>query len=129
MLNILVASQERHPISDFVSVFRRRSDLTVVVAHSGLHALDLIKAGTFDLVVAQETLPDMTGLELIEKILTINPMVNFAACSSLDPDDFHQASEGMGVLMQLPVRPSQKDGQMLLERLKNVTDMMNYSKH
>ncbi len=50
-----------------------------------------------------ENLGDMTGLEFIRAIVSKRPMVNCAAISSLASEDFHEASEGLGILMQLPV--------------------------
>ena len=65
----------------------------------------------------------MTGLEFIKTVIVQKPMVNCAAVSSLLPDDFHEASEGLGILMQLPVRPGHEYAKYLLEHLKNILDL------
>ena len=65
----------------------------------------------------------MTGLEFIEKVISKRPMVNCAAVSSLLPADFHEASEGLGILMQLPVRPDQEQAEKLLRQLKNILNL------
>ena len=36
-------------------------------------------------------------------------MINSAAVSSLSPEKFHEASEGLGILPQLPPRPGAHD--------------------
>jgi CheY-like chemotaxis protein len=92
-------------------------------AKSGSHAIARLTEGSFDLVVTDENLEDMTGLELIEKIIAKRPMVNCAAVSSLLPDDFHEASEGLGILMQLPVSPGQEQAEKLLRQLKNILNL------
>jgi hypothetical protein len=46
----------------------------------------------------------MTGLKFVEKLVLTNPMINCAAVSSLSSKDFHAASEGLGILMPMPVR-------------------------
>ncbi len=62
----------------------------------------------------------MTGLEFIKTVITQKPMVNCAAVSSLLPDDFHEASEGFGILMQLPPRPGGEHAEELLGHLKKI---------
>ena len=65
----------------------------------------------------------MTGLECIRKIVRRNPMINSAAVSTLMPDNFHEASEGLGVLMQLPAKTGQTQAAELLEKLKHILDI------
>ncbi len=71
-------------------------------------------------MVTDENLGDMTGLELIESVIASQPMLNCAAVSSLSPGDFHEASEGLGILMQLPVEAGKKEADQLLEHLKKI---------
>jgi hypothetical protein len=52
-------------------------------------------------------------------------MINCAAISSLSHKDFHEASEGLGVLMQLPESPGRDDAAKLLEHLKTI---LNFTK-
>ena len=49
-------------------------------------------------------------------------MINSAAVSPLSPEEFHEASEGLGVLVQLPVDPGKFEAEDLLKRLKNLKD-------
>ena len=65
----------------------------------------------------------MTGLEFIKTVIAIKPMINCAAVSSFLPDDFHEVSEGLGILMQLPVNPGHKYAGKLLERLNKILDI------
>jgi hypothetical protein len=66
----------------------------------------------------------MTGIEFMKKLLSINPMINCAAVSLLSPEEFHEASEGLGVLMQLPVSPGKQDAQNLLQRLNDLKNLL-----
>jgi DNA-binding response OmpR family regulator len=102
-----------------------KSDVHLVRAESGGIGLSMMAEGNFDLVVADENLGDMTGLEFIKAIVSKRPMVNCAAISSLASEDFHEASEGLGILMQLPVRPGQEHAEMLLGQLKSILNMMS----
>ncbi len=49
--------------------------------------------------------------------------MNCAAVSSLSADDFHEASEGLGVMMQLPLEPDLKDAEKLVEYLKTILNL------
>ena len=89
-------------------------------AASGRQALANLSQTTVDLVVADETLGDMTGLEFIRRVIAVNPMINCAVVSSLSPAAYHEASEGLGILMPLPPNPGEVEGQRLMADLKQV---------
>jgi CheY-like chemotaxis protein len=89
-------------------------------AASGGEALAAINRQPVDLVLADEDLGDMQGLELIKRLVVVNPLINCALVSSLSPQDYHEASEGLGILMQLPSRPNRTDGQRLLTHLDRI---------
>lgn len=94
--------------------------VTVNWATSGGRALETLGRHPVDLVVADEDLGDMTGLGLIGRLVALNPMINCAVVSSLSEKAFHEASEGLGILMSLPSRPSRADGQRLMTHLNQV---------
>jgi CheY-like chemotaxis protein len=96
------------------------SDVQTTCLESGHKALYAISGKVFDLLVADENLGDMTGLELIKSVIASQPMLNCAAVSSLLPGDFHEASEGLGILMRLPVEPGKQEAEQLLEHLKKI---------
>jgi CheY-like chemotaxis protein len=98
-------------------------------ASSGSRALELLGHHVIDLVVADENLGDMTGLTLITQLVTVNPMINTAAVSSLSEDAYHTISEGLGILMQLPPAPNRSDGQRLMAHLNRILNSTVASQH
>lgn len=122
MLIILLASRDKASMSALEAGLKE-NDVQTVWAESGSYALSLISERNFDLVVTDENLGDMTGLEFIEKVVSKKPMVNCAAVSTLLPLGFHEATEGLGILMQLPVRPGHEYAKELLEHLKSILDL------
>jgi CheY-like chemotaxis protein len=122
MLNILLAGRDNTSMAALKAGLEEK-DVQISQAESGSYALSMIAKRDFDLVVTDEDLEDMTGLDFIKTVIAQNPMVNCAAVSSLLPDDFHEASEGLGILMQLPVRPGHEYAGELLEHLKNILDL------
>lgn len=103
-----------------------KSSVQITWADSGDQGMSLLAESNIDLVVTDENLGDMTGLEFIKKIVSKYPMVNCAAVSPLPPEDFHEASEGLGILMQLPIQPDQEQAELLLGHLKQILNTMNF---
>jgi two-component SAPR family response regulator len=101
----------------------KNDDVELTWAESGQNTLDMLSETSVDLVVADRELGDMTGLEFAEKLLRVNPMINSAVLSSLPSDEFHEASEGLGIFAQLPLRPAKGDAEKLLKRLKKLKDL------
>jgi CheY-like chemotaxis protein len=122
LIKILLVSKDKASMSAFKAGLEKNKVQTAW-AQSGGNALGKIAEEFFDLVVTDENLGDMTGLEFIEKVISKKPMVNCAAVSSLLPADFHEASEGLGILMQLPLRPGQEQAEKLLGQLKTILNL------
>gem|GEM_PF-165059 len=120
MLKLLVVTSKENRLAELISTLSAHEEVNLSVADSGKKALDMVSNTLYDLVTVDEALQDMTGLELVEGIVRINAMINCAAVSTLSPDDFHEASEGLGLVAQLPAEPKQQDAEDLLERLKAI---------
>ena len=123
MIRILLTGRDDTSISD-LDAGLSGSNVQITRADSGSNGLSMISETDFDLIVTDENLGDMTGLDFIRKIVSKRPIVNCAAISSLSPGDFHEASEGLGILMQLPVRPGKEHAVTLLEHLKKILNTM-----
>lgn len=120
MIKILLVTTEKEPFSEFAAVLGKKDDVELFWALNGHEALETISLNPIDLVIVDENIGDMTGIEFIKKLLPINPMINSAAVSPLAPEEFHDASEGLGVLVQLPADPGKFEAEDLLKRLKNL---------
>lgn len=119
MTQILFVTADKTNLAD-LSLGLETPDSAMHWASTGRQALEKIKQNPIDLVVTDEHIGDMTGLAFIKQLVKAKPMINCAAVSSLPKADYHEASEGLGVLMQLPVRPSKADGEALMAYLKKV---------
>jgi PleD family two-component response regulator len=123
VLKVLLVSPDKNAFSAFSSALADHSDVELLWASSGKGALDIASGATIDLVVTGEELRDMTGLELAGKLLSISFMINCAAVSDLSPEAFHEASEGLGVLAQLPLKPGKEHAEELVQRLKQIKNL------
>jgi DNA-binding NtrC family response regulator len=122
MMNILLACKDLAAWSAFKAALDE-SDTQIRQLDSGHKVLAAIAEERFDLLVADENLGDMTGLELIKSVIIIQPMLNCAVVSTLSPAKFHEASEGLGVLMQLPVEPDKGEADRLLQHLTKIRSL------
>ena len=124
MIKILLVTSEREPFSEFARVLKQRDDVELSWVATGQEVLESISDNPVDLVIVNENIGDMTGIEFMKKLLPINPMINYAAVSPLAPEEFHEASEGLGVLVQLPVAPGKLDAENLLKRLDDLKNLL-----
>ena len=125
MLRILLVSSNEESLSDLASALEGFGDMDLVRAGSGEKALAMAGNDNIDLVVTDEELTDMTGLELAGRLLSVNPMINCASVSHLSPGKFHEAGEGLGLMAQLPPHPGREDAEKLLRGLRNLKGLMN----
>lgn len=125
MHSLLVVSPNKDDLSVLASTLEKHNDVDLFWVESGGKALATVSDTAFDLVVIDERLGDMTGLELAGKLISVNPMINCAVISTLSPKDFHEASEGLGIMAQLPVQPGKEQTEDLLQRLKNLKELMS----
>ncbi len=122
MIKILIVSTDIEALSDLISVLEE-DGARIMWAESCEAVFKNVETERYDLIITAEDLPDIKGLECIKKLISLNPMINCAAISSLSHKDFHEASEGLGVLMQIPERPGRDDAAKLLEHLKTILNL------
>jgi CheY-like chemotaxis protein len=123
MIRLLLVTPQRKSLLELASAMEKYDDVELTWTESGQKALDMLSETSMDLVVTDKELGDMTGLEFVEKLLRVNPMINSAVLSSLPSHEFHEASEGLGVFAQLPLRPAKADAKNLLKGLKKLKDL------
>jgi hypothetical protein len=123
MLSILIVSRTLDSLDDFNSALTAAEDLEWSWAESGAQALHMARDKTYDLVVAGEEVGDMTALQLAAKLLPINAVTNCAVVSDLPPEEFREASEGLGLMCQLPLKPGREQAEALVLKLKRLKNL------
>ena len=124
MLRIVLAATRPEIIHAFAEYLSSDPEVHLQPVASGAAALNAVRTSCPHLVVIDSDLPDTTSLSLVPELIMANAMVNTAVVSSLSEEDFHEASEGLGVLARLPVNPGRRDASELLRRLKEVLGEM-----
>jgi len=123
LLKLLLVSADQDSLSGLASAIRERDDANLLQADSGEDALKIAADTVIDLVVADEKLRDMTGLEFADKLVSVYPMIHCALVSGLSPENFHEVSEGLGIMAQLPMHPGKEHAEELLERLWHIKNL------
>ena len=124
MIKLLIVSPDKNSLYGLASALEEHADVDLSWAESGKTALEIAADSAIDLVVTDENLGDMTGLEFAGRLLSVNPMINCASVSSLSPEEFHETSEGLGIMVQLPFQPGKEHAEELLQRLKDIKMLM-----
>ena len=123
MLTILVASPDKTSLSELESALAEHDDVRLLHAESVDKTLDLASEKSIDLVIADERIGDTTGLELATGLLSINPTITCSVVSGLTPEEFHEASEGLGIMAQLPIHSGRTQAESLLHRLREIKNL------
>ena len=115
MLFLLVSTRGKE-LSNFIEGLQAAGgEVRLVESTSGaLHDAASLKP---DIVIADEKMKEDSPLALVGKLLKVNAMINTAVISSMSEKDFHEKSEGLGVVTQLPMNPLKSDGKALAEKL------------
>lgn len=120
MLRILLVTAQPEAIQLFTEALSERPGVQLAQVDSGTKALSTVRKDSPHLVVIDSDLPDTKPSELIPELLMVNAMINTAVLSPLAEDEFHEASEGLGVLMRLPPNPGRDEAAQLLNKLQRV---------
>jgi DNA-binding response OmpR family regulator len=121
MLKILLVSPARDHLSVFAAALSSEAGVAVGWAESGKEALEIAGAERPHLVVIDDALADTAALDLVAQLLTLDAMMNTAVVSEVPPEEFHAASEGLGVMAQLPPHPGRENAAETLASLKRLT--------
>lgn len=120
MIKILLSGENSNFSPAFLSGLKNESSVEIEAVETGKLTFEAISKTKADLVIVCESLPDMSGIEMIEELVKINPFVNTAIVSGLSEEDFHEATEGLGVLMPVPPDADEAYAVKLLDYLKQI---------
>lgn len=124
MLNILLVGKDPVSLEDFAAELSRREGLRVSRAASEKEAWGLLGSYKVDVVVTDEKLDEGSALPFVNDLTKQQPLINCAMVSDLAPKDFHEATEGLGVFMQLPVNPGAEEAAKMVQLLESIDALM-----
>jgi DNA-binding response OmpR family regulator len=127
-VRILLVSARREAIHPFAEGLSSNPEVLLKQVDSGAEALRAVRTGAPQLLIVDEELPDMEPLHLVRELLGVNAMVNTAVVSSLPDQEFHEATEGLGILTRLPSQPVKDDAVELLHQLKQLLMSLRHTR-
>ena len=114
---IVIVSGRTDQLAEFIETLQKDGDVTLRLATSCDDAVRMSTDLQPALMVVDEHVGEVPGLDLVRRLVEVNPFVNTAVLSALNDEDFHHRSEGLGLLAGLPVRPGPEDARRLIRRL------------
>ncbi|MFZ7128467.1 MAG: response regulator [Desulfobacterales bacterium] len=119
MTSVQLVTPRRSRFLSFEETLSTRRRCKISWAETGLEALEATSQKPSGWVVVDESLPDMSGLEFVRRLMGVNAWIQTAVVSRLSDGDFHEASEGLGVALRLSAPPGQKDAEKLLDLMES----------
>jgi len=112
-MRIVLASPRAGGLEEFVDGLRQ-GGAEVAPCPDGESAVARARADRPDLVVIDENLPDQGPGHLVMALLQVDAGIATAVMSSLSDEEFHERTEGLGILARVPSRPGRADAAALL---------------
>jgi CheY-like chemotaxis protein len=120
MYKIVIVTNNKENFSSFARGLDAEKDYAIDWDDSKKNAHQRASVAPPDVMVIDEEVDGITNLEIARQIVVTNPMINLTLVSTLSPKDFHEASEGLGIVAQLPRCPGQEDVAKLLGTLRGI---------
>ena len=120
MKHILLVTSQEKKFAEFIESLTRENAVEVIPTGSAQEALNRLADAMPDLVIIDEDVDGTPGLEIARDILMKNAMLNQVLVSSLSSDEFHEASEGLGIMLQLPPEPDAAQAEIVLKTLRKM---------
>ncbi len=96
----------------------------VTCCGEGRSAGELICENNYAAVAVDANLTDGKGLDFVRRWAKEYPLTNFALVSDMAADDFHEATEGLGLFMQIAPGLDEKEAERMLELLSKIHWLM-----
>jgi len=121
MHTIILVSPRVDHWKAFSNALRADTQANIVNARSGAEALEAAQVLKPLAMAIDAELGDLSGEELVRRLLGINAMINTALASGQSEESFHEETEGLGILMKLSPLPTSAEAGHFAECLRQVT--------
>jgi DNA-binding NarL/FixJ family response regulator len=117
---IVLASPHVDHWSEFARILQDALHLEVVGLRTGAEVLNAAREKKVIAMVVDASMEDITGVALVREIIQINAMIHIAMASDQPEADFHEETEGLGILMQVPLTPDAAAADRLAASLRQL---------
>ncbi len=120
MRKILIISERQEKLADFTKALEKDREVDLLTATAVEDAINMAEYHAPALIVVDEQVGDLSGVDLVRRLIGVNAFLNTAVLSASTDEDFHLRSEGLGILARLPIQPGDKDALRMLELLRSL---------
>jgi len=120
MYKVLLAAAQPQALARLAAGIEEDGRALLYWAQNDQETLSLTQELAPQLVVIEGQGRDKEALALVSKLLMVNAMVNTAVVTAMEEEEFHEFSEGLGILMPLPPDPGEETAKGLLDKLISV---------
>ncbi|GEM_PF-501232 len=114
---ILVTCREEELV-DFISVPAGIPEIALNMVASEAEVLRAARELSPGLVIIDQQIFGVgNGLELVRNLLAVDARINTTMITTMSDNEWHERSEGLGMLPPLPDPPTAADAKALLERV------------
>lgn len=121
MIRILMTTKEKKNFIRFTDALCKHSDIDIRWATEPSEALEMAASFSPHAMVCDEKLPEISGTDLIKRLMAVNAAINTVLVSTEPEAVFHERTEGLGILAQLPPNPGPSEALDLIMKIRRVT--------
>lgn len=117
MSGIIMATSRPERWREFMHVLGEAPGVSTDVVSTGDQVLKAARTKDLLAVVIDQDVSGTSGAGLVRRLLSINAAIHVAWISQLTDEAFHEATEGLGILMKLSPTPNLSEVHDLAARL------------
>ncbi len=120
MIEIVMVTSATEKFQALVDGLEATREVQIVWANTSVEALKLASASTPGLMIIDDHMGGKSGLDIAREVILVNAGINMAILSDRPADEFHAASEGLGILAQLPPNPGISEAKRLMDLVERI---------
>jgi DNA-binding NtrC family response regulator len=124
MMNVLLVAGDARGLAQFEAALKAMQNVVVKQVASAGEATEALESGWAAVVVFAADLADGPALPAVKRVMKRFPLINCAMVSPLPAAEFHEATEGLGLFMQLPVDPGAADAARMVALLDKINTLL-----
>lgn len=120
MHTLILASPRVDEWQAFSDVLKTRFQMEIVSVRSGRETLEAVHSRRPLAVAVDAQLDDLPGSQFVRELLMVDAMIHTALVSDASEADFHEMTEGLGILMPLSPVPTAGEAERLGRSLETI---------
>jgi DNA-binding NtrC family response regulator len=118
---ILLLTSRPDQLKPFIHALNQDRDSVVATVESIQETVKAIEKSVPALVIVDDQVQGLAGLDIVRHLINVNAFIQTAVLSELGQQEFHERSEGLGILSKLPLIPKEEEARKLIRLLRQVT--------